>query len=253
MRRYVLAALAPIVPWALVLLEKMPAGADAFSRDAYRAMAVDALLGTAALLVVVAPLAGIVAAHAHRASRLGPGWPWLARGATRMLIAGLLFTGVSASLMSFAWGSGTDAVRAIAASHLTLLCAAVALTALGAMVGAWFREQLDAALACAGVVLPPALGILLLGPLFEGASPGALTWALLASPVASTATAADIDIFRMDPLYQISPVAHMAAAYPSWQSASQLYLLVALVACGGILIRARVTAPVNPQLKGTAL
>jgi len=253
MRRYVLAALAPTAPWALVLLERMSAGADAFSRDAYRAMAVDALLWTAALVVVGGPLVGIAAAHAQRGTRDTPRrLPWLAQGAVRMLACGLLFTGVSAGLMTLAWGTGADTVRAIAAGQATLLCAALAVTALGAMAGSWFREPLDAVIASVVVVGPPALGVLLFGPLLEGAAAGTLTGALMASPVAAAATAADIDIFRMDPLYQLSPVAHMSATYPDWQSVCQLYLLVALFACGGILIRARVTAPVHPQLKGSA-
>lgn len=248
MRGYVLAALAPVAPWALVLLERMSSGADAFSRDVFRAMAVDVLLWTAALVVVGGPLAGIAAVHAQRGTPGIPRGPhWLAQGAVRMLVLGLLFTGVSAGLMALAWGTQAEVLRAVAAGQATLLCAALAVTALGAMAGSWFRESLDAVIACVVVVGPPALGVLLFGPLIEGASAGTLTGALLASPIASAATAADIDIFRMDPLYQLSPVAHMAATYPDWQSACQLYLLVALFACGGILIRARVTAPVHPS------
>ncbi len=250
MRHLLTAAAAPPAIWCAVLLERVSSSADSLSRDVFSALAVDALVGVATLLVVAAPLAGVAAVMTQRgASGTGqPGSWWRAAG--HVVAAVAVLTGVSAALMALAWGVGEDAGPGILRSHITLTVAGLSLAAFGAACATWIRHPLDASLACLLVVVPVTAGVLAFGPVLEGLSPAGLERAMAASPVAMAAVTAGVDIFRMDPFYQISPVAHVTATYPDWSAACQLYLLAAIVSCGGILIGSRVLAPA-PILKGS--
>ncbi|MGE0593038.1 MAG: hypothetical protein AB7G23_07440 [Vicinamibacterales bacterium] len=250
MRHLLTAAAAPPAIWCAVLLEHVSSSADSLSRDVLGVLAVDALLGVAALLVVAAPLMGVAAVTTPRGVT-GTGRPvsrW--RGARHAVAAVAVLTGVSAALLVLAWGVGGDAGLGILRSHVTLTVAGLSLAAFGAACATWIRHPLDASLACLVVVVPVTAGVLAFGPVLEGLSPEGLERAMAASPVAMAAVTAGVDLFRVDPFYQISPVAHVTATYPDWRTACQLYLLAAIVSCGGILIGSRVLAPA-PILKGS--
>src|SRR5688572_20454219 len=110
------------------------------------ALAADALLYVAACVLVAAPLAGVAVAAYHRRDRNAP---LLAadrlRIATPLLIAVLLFAAAS-SLLTLGWRAGQDDATAfVVRSHVTLIAVALALTAWGALCGAWFSDSLDAA------------------------------------------------------------------------------------------------------------
>jgi hypothetical protein len=61
--------------------------------------------------------------------------------------------------------------------------------------------------------------------------------ALTASPFVAVATAAQIDVVRLETFYQISPLAHMRVDYPSWQTVCGWYLAVGCLCCIGVMRR----------------
>jgi hypothetical protein len=62
----------------------------------------------------------------------------------------------------------------------------------------------------------------------------ALKAALLASPVMSIATAAQVDLVRSDIWYQISPLAHVQVEYPTWGAVCLTYLAAGCTALLGM-------------------
>jgi hypothetical protein len=80
-----------------------------------------------------------------------------------------------------------------------------------------------------------SFGVFVLGPSIAGAPPLVVKAALTLSPVSATASAANIDIFRSEPFYQLSPLAHTHLVYPAWTTATLLYLVIALVSLAGSL------------------
>ena len=193
-----------------------------------RALAADALLYTGACAIVAAPVAGAAVAAARRSlpadrdtasAALGTAWP--------LIVAVLLFAGVSA-LLTFGWTAGReDAAAFVARSHVTLVAVALALSAWGAFCGASFRDPLDAAAVSLLVTLVAAGGLLVAGAVVADMPQRMLGLGLAASPLVVIASAARIDIVRMDLLYQISPLAHMQMTYPAWHSAAVAYLALA--------------------------
>lgn len=185
----------------------------------------DVLLTNAALLMVAAPLAGV--AVAQRTATAG-------RIALQLLTLVLLFVGVSAMLSMAGWGASVGAIRAAAASHLTMATGAMALASLGALLGRMFRDPLDAAACSLALGLVIAAGILLGGPIVTDAPRRLVDGALLASPLVTTAAAADIDILRTDVLYQVSPLAHVRTAYAEWYLATGVYLVFTALCLTGV-------------------
>ena len=90
---------------------------------------------------------------------------------------------------------------------------ALALAAWGALCGV-FSDPLDAAAFSLIVVLVAAGGLLVAGASVADLPRRLVALALTASPLVVIASAANIDIVRMDLLYQISPLAHMQVDYP---------------------------------------
>jgi hypothetical protein len=186
-------------------------------------MNADALLLESFAIVIAAPLVGVAAANQR--AQLQAGAAWL--GGRCALLAAAFAT--SAAAVSLVFQPSVD-IGAIIPPYLTMAVAALAMASVGAAAGEWLEHPLDAA-ACACVLcLAAGLGVLVAGPLVDGASAPAVSAGLFASPVVAVASAADIDLFRGEPLYRFSPIAHGQFEYPAWPTACVCYAAVA-VAC----------------------
>lgn len=159
-------------------------------------------------------------------------------GPAALRLAGVVlgFVGASAMLSLAGWGLGPEAVRAVARSHITLAAGGLALGTLGAWCGVLFRDPLDAAAAGASAAVLAGTGILLAGPYAGDAPRRLIDGALLASPLVTTAAAADIDILRTDVLYRVSPLAHVNTTYPEWYVATGVYIVFTAVCLSGMVL-----------------
>jgi hypothetical protein len=188
----------------------------------------DALLYTGGIAVIAGPLVGVAVG--------GSGSP---RAVTRLVGLAVVFT-ASSALLAAIWSADRAKVASLlASSHLTLLATSVALGAWGSLCGVLFRDQLDAA----GIALTVAVGAAL-GILVGGASVGELprwlvTIGLAANPIVAVASAAQIDVVRMDLIYQISPLAHVQMDYPTWYLAAAGYVGFASVCFAGVTVKIR--------------
>lgn len=204
-------------------------------------LAADGLLFTAATVIVAAPVAGVAAA-----AGLANGNPSKLRRVSIIAAAAMLFAAVS-SLMTFGWAAGReDAAVFTAQSHITLFAVSLALAAGGALCSAFFRHPLDAAAVGVIASIAAAGGLLLAGATIADAPRALIAVGLMASPLFAIASAATIDIVRMDIPYQISPLAHMQMAYPEWASTSAWYLAAAALACFVFTWKARTRSSVSP-------
>jgi hypothetical protein len=235
------AAALPIAASVAVLLTEVDrARPFALSQPMVRRVMSDTLVLESLIVVLVAPLAGVGVVR-RRLQSSGPvgalGRAWDSVSPLALAIG--VFVVVSAFVAASAFGFAADAARVIVVSHLTLGAAALALGALGAFCALVFRDVLDAAACSASIAIVSACGVIVAGAPIRDLPTPLLNAALLASPVVATASAANIDIFRSELLYQISPVAHRLFEYPAWYTASALYVLVATLVFGGMVIKVR--------------
>ncbi len=189
-------------------------------------------LAEAALLVIWAPLLGVVTAMRAWSSPDAPadrtrsvrlvvgaiqlGRPLLARVA--------LMTAISAAIaVAMRTTIDADMLR----SHATLGMAALTFAALGAACARMFREPLDAAACAIGIALVAAFALFAAGPVLDSTPRWLLRAVLVINPVVATAAAASIDILRMDMLYQLSPLAHRHVDYPVLTTTLAVYVLFA--------------------------
>lgn len=187
----------------------------------------DALLVNALILVLGAPVMGVAAARGAAST---------ARIAGRLGASLLLFTAVSAMLSLAGWGLAPGSLRAVATSHVTMWAGAMAFASLGTLCGRWFRHPLDGAGASLGITILLAIGILIAGPYASDLPRYLIDGALLASPLITTAAAADIDLLRTDVLYQVSPLAHVGTTYPAWYVATGVYFMFTAVCLTGVVL-----------------
>jgi hypothetical protein len=189
--------------------------------------AADALLRTSAMLVIAAPIAGVVCVSRlkprleprleHSAA---PGWR-PARALMTVVAWVALVVATSATLSGLALGA--DAIVFIATSHAAIACVSLALAAVGALFAVMLDEPLDAA-ACAGVASVVAGGgLLVAGAWIGNAPPSLVTLAVDSSPFVAMASAARIDVVRLDLFYRISPLAHLGVEYPAWYATCAWY------------------------------
>jgi hypothetical protein len=229
---YLAAALLPLVPAVASIAAAIGDGAwSGVTGSLVRAVTPDALLYSAACVVVAAPLAGVAVAAGRPRALARRREPALDT-AWRLTIATLIFCAVSALLTVGRLGLDADTLRFVATSHAVLASATVALAALGALLGTLFRDPLDAAAVSVTVALAAAYGVLVAGATVGELPPPMLKAALLASPVMTVATAAHVDLVRTDIWYQISPLAHIRLEYPAWSTVCGSYLLAG---CAGFL------------------
>jgi hypothetical protein len=194
----------------------------------------DTLFIESAVAIVAAPIYGVaVLTRRSRTTDLAPSGLLLERSsvsgasaaAWRLAAGAALFAITSAILALTVFGGR---IELVAASHATLWVATVTLTALGAFFASACTDPLDAAAAAVGASVVMAASVFVLGSVIAEAPTGAIDIALLASPIVSIASAANLDIFRSDVLYRLSPIAHISVNYPPWQAAFEWYALVAL-------------------------
>lgn len=202
-------------------------------------LAGDAILYTVGGAVIAAPLAGVVASANGAAGRLAARW-----GATGTLTVAALLFAVTSGLLTLGWSAGReDAVTFVLRSHATLLAVTLTLAAGGAVAAAWLRDPLDAAAVSLLAALLGTVGLLVAGAAAADVPESMIALGLAASPLVAVASAAHIDIVRMDLLYQISPLAHMRMDYPSWYGACAGYLTVALACFAGLTWKHRMSQP----------
>ncbi len=199
-------------------------------------LAAHTFLVEAAMTVLAAPLAGVWAmtnvgaapgpASQHLSARL--------RAATSLvlpLVGGatlLAATSVSVTLALDAPGTSTVLI-----SHAVLWVAALTLAALGTLCAAAFRDPLDAVACALGGAIVVSLGLLVTGPVLDGIPTSLLDVALLANPIVATASSANIDVLRIDPFYQLSPLAHTRVDYPTPATTLASYGMTALLLFAG--------------------
>ena len=174
----------------------------------------DALLATAAVSMVCAPLLGV--ALARRATTTASFFRQLAA-----LV--LAFVAVSAllGLIGHAVPGGSSHLMK---AHIALGAGSLALGALGGLCAVSFRDPLDAAAVSVGVAVIAGAGVLIGGPGVTDIPRAVVDAALLASPLVTTAAASGIDILRTDVFYRVSPLAHIGSEYSEWYAASAAYL-----------------------------
>jgi len=212
------AAVLPVIAFISALIADVdPSRWSSLSAPMFRPVLADALLLEVLLLLVAAPLAGV-------ALRGQP---------ARLLLAAAVTTGVSALGLLIGWHALPGVFTLVGASHASLFSAALLLAALGAWAASRWRDPLDAAAISIGAILIVTIGPLLAGPLTAAASARVVNALLAINPLVSTAAGADIDVLRMDVLYQLSPIAHRQFDYPSWPISAGLFLACA----GAVLLR----------------
>jgi hypothetical protein len=234
------AACVPLLAWVAALWTGLePAQWASLSPSLVRAFLSDALLFTAAGAIVLAPILGVAVVPDAPSPRF----------IAALTVPVLAFVASSASL---AWlGSGGD-IGFVATSHVSIASVTLALAGVGALCGATFRDPLDASACSLTVALTAALGVLAAGAWIADIPRGVTDAAMLGSPLVAMASAAHIDLVRMDLLYQISPLARLGFAYPEWPAVSALYLGAAgtcLAATVWIAAGRRVTLPADRTLR----
>jgi hypothetical protein len=177
--------------------------------------------------VIAAPLGAVMLIARSAGARRAPAGvlAQMRAVAQPVVVAATSLTVVSALLL----GRGAAGqASTLLVSHATLWAAALGLAGVGALSAALFTDALDAAAAAIAIALLANAAVFVAGPLFDDAPGTVVSAALLVSPVAATASAANLDIFRNDTLYRVSPLAHMRFDYPSWPATIAAYLTVAI-------------------------
>ena len=184
------------------------------------AAGVDGFLLCAAILPILAPALGASLAGRRDARQL----------VFTLVLATALASIVSAALMLTLLSSIPGSMAAAARAHATLLSALVALALIGAWAAMLCRNPLDAAGITVTASVALTVGVLLLGPLTGDLAPWLVRGLLQVSPLVTSASAAGIDLYRTETMYQLSPLASLGFAYPSWSLACAMYLAAATLA-----------------------
>jgi hypothetical protein len=174
----------------------------------------------AAVLVVAAPLCGVALA----VRRLRGAAPAAALFAAALTISALW------AVLALGWSAAGGRVLI---SYATVGTIGFALAALGAWFGSVWHDPLDAAAFSVTLALLAAFGILAAGPLAANLPTPIVNAALVASPIVSAASAADVDLLRTDLLYRISPLAHGRFDYPAWFTPLIAYATLLLISLAG--------------------
>ena len=188
-----------------------------------------------ALVLIGAPVAGVVGVRRNRSSDASSLLPARAVGllsstwrlARPLMVSVTMLTAASA-LTVLALGPTIEPVT-LAASHAMLWAAALLLAALGAVCGSVLSEALDAAACALGIALVVGLGVFAVGPVLDVVPRRLLNAALVGNPIVASAAAAHVDIFRTEPFYRLSPLAHIQIDYPTPATTFIWYALVAVV------------------------
>jgi hypothetical protein len=228
---------------AVLLAQQTPAGPSLAVRTETVAWL---LLVEAAAAAVWAPLMGLFTVTRVRALLAGQPPARLRIGAWqlgwRLMVRTAAVTAASAAA-ALALQSSFDAA-ALLRSHAMLWTIALAFAAMGAAAAAAIARPLDGAAAAIGAAVMAVTAVFAAGPALDGLPRRVLDGALVANPVVATAAGANLDLFRMNLFYQLSPLAHRQVDYPPVAVALAAYTLMAvgmLLLAAGRLDRTRPT------------
>jgi len=219
---------APLVVRAIVLTSYVHGHWSALPPYLKARLNADALLLESLAIVIAAPLAAVAASH--RRAQFQAGAAWLVG---RCVVLAAAFA-TSAALVGLLFQPSVH-VASIVPPYVTMAVAALAMASVGAAAGEWMDHPLDAAACALMLCLIAGVGPLVGGPMLDRASMALVNAALFASPVVAVVSAADIDLFRGEPLYRFSPIAHSQFDYPAWQAACVWYIAVALACFACVL------------------
>lgn len=233
------AAALPVLAYAIGALFLGPdPGWPPLTRASARAASVNALLLSGLWMSVLAPLAAVMVTRRCRQAAKVSAW---ASSLARLAGAIACYVAMSAVIAIALTNVQTTALAPIAFSHITLGTGMLAFAAVGVFCSAALRDPLDAGLASLAVTLTLGIGILVAGPSVSDLPRGIVNAALAGSPLVASAAAADIDLLRLDVLYHVSPIAHVQFAYPSWYTATGLYVATGMLLLGGSMLLVRTT------------
>jgi hypothetical protein len=249
---WILAALLPVAASAAAVFVNVDSMRWwSMPKSTIRALQGDALLYTAVAVVLLAPLAGVTVAAAGRVRRERTGRAEALDTTWSLVVTVAIFVASSAALGVFGWGAAdAGGFGPVATSHATMFAVALALAAFGALCGTTFTDSLDAAGFSLAVVIVLAAALLVAGSSLVNAPRALIDLALAANPLITMASAAHIDVMRMDLPYQMSPLAHIQVQYLSWQAACASYLSVAGLCFLGLHWRGRSLPLASIRLKG---
>ena len=135
------------------------------------------------------------------------------------------FVLASAAMLVAVWGASTaEAVTFVATSHVTLFAVALALAGLGALLAAMLSDALDALACSLGIALIASGGLLVAGNAVTSVPRPLLETMFASSPLVAIATASQVDVVRLSVPYQMSGLAHLQLAYPTWDALSVGYM-----------------------------
>jgi hypothetical protein len=118
----------------------------------------------------------------------------------------------------------------IFAGDLTLAAVGLALAAVGRLLGSLFADPLDAIGSSVVIAASLTCGLFAIGPLASGVPTPLLNLGLLTNPVVAVSASGNVDVFRSELLYQMSPIAHREFDYPTWYAATGFFFTVAATA-----------------------
>jgi hypothetical protein len=222
----------PLICWGAAALVVLDASEWQSSPAAiFGTLMPEAMLWTAAAVIVGAPLLGVVLSRPRDQSP--------PRGTLEVLRAAIAavsaLVGGSAAVTLASVGLQPRIAGIVFESHATLAATALALTLAGAACAAALDDPLDAAGVSLAMSLVVSVGLLVGGAGVGDAPRWLVSLALMASPLVAVASATQVDIVRMEPLYQMSPLAHLSIDYPTWYAALAWHLAMAIV-CGALMI-----------------
>jgi hypothetical protein len=228
------AAAVPVAALCVILADTEWTGSAQLSAAIRTRLVGQLLLAEAALLAIWAPLVGVFTALRvrHAGDELAGMSTVRGRRRSAWQLGRPLVTRImcmTATSAAIAWAMGAAMpTDALLRSHAILGAAALAFAALGAACGATFREPLDAGASAIGIALLAAFALFGGGPALDSIPRWLLHAALVVNPIVATAASANIDLFRMDLLYQLSPLAHRHVEYPAFGLALTVYVLIAV-------------------------
>ncbi len=219
-----------VVCLAVFWLAEGPRDWTALPRSVLSGIFADALLATAAIATVCAPVTGVALARRTESTAA------FGRQLASLVLA---FVAVSATI-GFLGNAVPGGTGSLLKAHLALGAGSLALGTLGGFCAAAFRDTLDASAVSVGAASILGAGVLVGGPALTDVPRPLVDGALLASPVVTTAAAAGIDILRTDVLYRLSPLAHIGTEYSEWYAATAAYFtFTAACLTSTVLIRHR--------------
>jgi hypothetical protein len=217
---------------AAIAVDSRFAGLDRWSAVMRGQFGSRVFLIEAAFVVIGAPLAGVFSVRRRSADAASvlpaqaAGLLFRAWRLARPLLAGVTMLAATSAVTTLAVGPTIEPVT-LATSHAVFWAAALALAALGAVCASVLPEALDAAACALGIALIVGLGLFAFGPVLDAIPRRLLGVALVGNPIVASAAAANIDIFRTEPLYRLSPLAHIQIDYPTPATTFIWYVVVA--------------------------